>query len=173
MSKDKDRQRGRRAIDWIKEQYREGRDFANTPAIAGALTNEHGVKAVFAHRNACAWDRQARYELLAETVYVDPPTAKFGQARSANANPDRREVSLEVRGKYVGTSLSTLAKYQAAAAGQVDATPYEQAQAMAWSLAEQAVQMARKLTEDKRARDEGREQLTLVPVSSGRGRTGA
>jgi len=116
---------GRRAIDWIKAQYLEGHSFTDTRHLMAELVNVGVRPGIATATTVCEWDRQARYELYRDKVFVTPPVQPTGYVRTPVAGVDMRAKSMATRKRYLTTAISNLTEMQAAAAAQVDATRVE------------------------------------------------
>ena len=113
---------GRKAIDWLKAQYEDGVEFADRYAIADALTCELRLNPRIAKANAAEWDRQARYELHQESIYVTNPAPREGYVRNPNASPLTRESALSHLHSHNVTRIENTALQAESAANQIDAT---------------------------------------------------
>jgi len=125
-SKDKRETLGRKAIEWLKAQYRAGEQFAGGAALRDALAKAHeGRLARIAASSATDWDRQARYELYRDGVFVTQPIAKTGQLRNPNASALERARTQNVKLQDLMTRTQHQAEIAKCAAAQIDATPNE------------------------------------------------
>lgn len=117
---------GRPAVDWLKQRYLDGVQYAASGEIRDAIAAEFGGKLrKCAVSQAVAWDRQARLELADERVFVTQPVRKTGYARNPNASPDLRELTQASKVRDWQTRTENQARMASAAAAQIDATAVE------------------------------------------------
>lgn len=122
---------GRIAINWLKAQYLNGKQFAGGAAIRDAIAMAHGGRlARIAASSATDWDRQARYELYREGVFVTQPIAQTGQLRNPNAAAPERIDTQRVKLRDLVTRTQHQVEIAKCAAEQIDATPEEIRQAL-------------------------------------------
>lgn len=117
---------GRFVIEWLKQEYRDGRVFPDTPALIAIVRqrfdlNEH----TGSWNNITAWDRQARYERSDEGHAPSNPIATYSFERHAAPSPKKRRTTRRVLINDLTTRAGNVLRQVQADAGQPDATRSE------------------------------------------------